>query len=633
MNSHIVIGTAGHVDHGKTAFIRHLTGIETDRLKDEKERGITIENGYAHLDLPNGYTVGFVDVPGHERFIKTMLAGAMGMDAVILIISAEEGIKPQTIEHFNIIKHLNITKGFVLITKCDLVEKDALIFLEEEIREMLSNTCFEHADILHYSIYDNAYREAVIQSIVEITKSDFMKDEHVASRLNVDRVFSVKGFGTVVTGTLIEGRIDKGMSISHYPSGQKCRVKGIQVYGKSVEMASYGQRTALNITLDIDEVTKGDTLTSIENFMPTMIIDVLLKTDSFVTDISEIKHWQRIKLYHGTREILCRIVTGTDKSIGPNSERKVQLRLESPLYCKANDPFIIRSYSPMITLGGGLILTPHAQKRVIEDAEVEAGNLEIDALIHALKRSDFIFTLEDSLFENTSFSKEKGYQLFNELIEKKEIRQLKDNRFLLSNNWEAMVELIVTEALAEHKAFPLRAGIQKETLKSKLTSKLHKVTINKNDFSAILENLIKEDILLERGNFIAIKDFKIDYTAQEKHMIDSIISLANNHPQGLFTQEDVLKLNFNKNNVKELLYHLINYEILVKINDETIMSMGIYNTCKARLLEFFEGHTELSVAEYRDLIGFSRKAAVILLEHFDRIQLTKRNENTRTLIK
>jgi len=633
MNSHIVIGTAGHIDHGKTAFIRHLTGIETDRLKDEKDRGITIENGYAHLDLPSGITIGFVDVPGHERFIKTMLAGAMGIDAVILIISAEEGIKPQTIEHFNIVKHLNITRGIVLITKCDLVDPQSLISLETCIHKLIQNTCFENAQILHYSIYDESYRLNVISYLEVLSKENFEKKEHIASRINMDRTFTVKGFGTVITGTLIEGNIGKGDTLTHYPSGKKCRIKGVQVYGKTVEKAEYGQRVALNISLDLNEVTKGDTLTSIENFKPTMIVDVLLKTDSLDGDFKEIRHWQRLKLYHGTREVLCRIVIGNDEVIGPNETHKVQLRLETPLFCKASDPFILRSYSPMWTLGGGFIVTPYAPKRVVSSDALNADTLESDELIQVLKLQSFIFTLDDKLFESSSLSKERGVFIFHFLMEQGDIVQLKDNKYLLSSNWNSLVELIISETLGEHKAYPLRVGIQKETLKSKIGLKFHNMIFSKADFANIIDKLIHLDLLEERSNFIAIKDYKIEYTHQEKVMIQSIIEFAKNHPQGIFSMDELLKLNFNKIIVKELLYHLINYEILVKINDETIISMDIYNTCKERLLEFFKSHTELSVAEYRDLIGYSRKAAVTLLEHFDRIQLTKRNENTRTLIK
>ena len=539
MNSHIVIGTAGHVDHGKTAFIKHLTGFETDRLRDEQERGITIENGYAHLELSNGLTVGFVDVPGHERFIKTMLAGAMGIDAVILIIAADEGIKAQTLEHFNIIKHLGIARGFVLITKCDLVDEARLIVLENDIKAMTQQSSFENKPIIHYSIYDPKSNERVISEIEPFASDEVIKDVFVASRLNIDRVFSIKGFGTVVTGTLLEGEIAKGDSLYLYPSEKKCRVKGVQVYGKSVEAAQYGQRTALNVSLDLEDVQKGDTLTSISTFKPTMIIDVLVKTDALD---DEIKHWQRLKFYHGTREILCRIVT---KSIFAFDERLVQLRLESPIYCKAGDPFIIRSYSPMMTLGGGHIVSPYAKKHTHSN-ETEEPFSQTALLLEVLSHEDFIFTLSDLVFEKSSFSLETGYSLFERLIQQDDIHSLGDQKYLLAKNWTTLVDVIIDEVSKEHKLFPLRIGIQKETLKSKIAKRLSYAGIVKQDFGRVIQDLVRQELLEERPQTISLKNYQVHYSPLEKSIVSRLLSDMEAHQQGVVPIEDLINQAFNK---------------------------------------------------------------------------------------
>ena len=626
MNSHIVIGTAGHVDHGKTAFIKHLTGFETDRLRDEQERGITIENGYAHLDLSNGLTVGFVDVPGHERFVKTMLAGAMGIDAVILIIAADEGIKAQTIEHFNIIKHLGIDRGFILITKCDLVDEGRLIQLEKEIVALTKLTVFESKSIIHYSIYDPNSNDRVISEIESIASDTIEKDTFVASRLNVDRVFSVKGFGTVVTGTLLEGIISKGDVLYLYPSEKKCRVKGVQVYGKNVDSAEYGQRTALNVSLDSDEIQKGDTLTSISMFKSSMIIDVRLKTDALD---HEIKHWQRLKLYHGTREILCRIVTNP---IYAFQERLVQLRLESQIYCKAGDPFIIRSYSPMMTLGGGQVVSPYAQKH-INSNDSDTYTSQTMTLLEVLRQEAFIFTLNDALFEKSSFSLVNGYAAFEKLIEQDDIYGIGEQKYLLAKNWTDLVDVIIDEVSKEHKLYPLRIGMQKETLKSKLASRLSYANISKQDFGRVIQVLARQELIEERPLTIAIKNYQVQYSPKEKSIVTRLLAHIEAHQQGVVPIDDLLNQESDKIITKEVLYHLINSEILVKINDENIMSANQYQTCMQALLKYFETHTTISVAEFRDLVGLSRKATVILLEHFDRILITKRNENTRTLIK
>jgi len=626
MNSHIVIGTAGHVDHGKTAFIKHLTGFETDRLRDEQERGITIENGYAHLDLSSGLTVGFVDVPGHERFIKTMLAGAMGIDAVILIIAADDGIKAQTLEHFSIIRHLNIERGFILITKCDLVDDMRLTQLEKEIKAMTTQTAFENKPMIHYSIYEPTSNERVIAEIEAIAHDEIAKDVFVASRLNVDRVFSVKGFGTVVTGTLLEGEISKGDVLYLYPGEKKCRVKGVQVYGKNVTSAQYGQRTALNVSFDINDIQKGDTLTSIAAFKPTMIVDVLLKTDALD---QEIKHWQRLKLYHGTREILCRVVT---KPIFAFETRIVQLRLESPIFCKAGDPFIIRRYSPMMTLGGGHIISPYAKKHFIATEIDESASQDV-ALLDVLKQEGFIFTLRDLIFEKSSFSLEKGHEIFKQLIAQDDIHGIGDSKFLLTKNWIDLADVIIDEVSKEHKLFPLRSGIQKETLKSKISSRLSYANLSKQDFGRIILELTRQDILVENPQTIALKNYKAQYSPLEKSIATRLLTHIEAHQQGVVPMDDLINHEINKIIAKEVLYHLINSEILVKINDENIMDANQYQMCKQTLLKHFENHTAVSVAEFRDLVGLSRKATVILLEHFDRIQITKRNENTRTLIK
>ena len=631
MNSHWVIGTAGHVDHGKTAFIRHLTGIETDRLRDEQARGITIENGYAHLKLPNDSVVGFIDVPGHERFIKTMLAGAMSIDAVLLIVAADEGIKPQTLEHFHILNHLNVNRGLIVITKKDLVPESRLIQLEEEIHEMVYGSHFSDMPIYRYSIFDDTCRDEMILALEALSQFELENKAFAASRLNVDRVFSVKGFGTVVTGTLIEGTVEKGASLYLYPGEKKCRVKGLQVYGRPVDVAEYGQRTAINLSFDLDEVGKGDTLTSIEKFEPTMMIDVILETDSIDQDI---KHWQRLKLYHGTREILCRIVLGTDTSLPANTSKKVQLRLESPIYCKANDPIILRSYSPMKTLGGGVIVSPYATKRVIHNSEVEdEEDYASIELLQALKQMEHIFTLDDKLFSKTSLDLAEGYGVFNKLVEQGELVLLMDDKYMLAKDWQAITDIIVDETLKEHKQFPLRPGIMRETLKSKLVSRFSGISLSKQAFGAIIKRLIVDDTLIERAGALALKAHTVVLSGTEKVIVSQVETLMKNHHQAIVPFDELLKLNFNKNLVKEVLYHLINHEILVKINDEGVMHKEQYKTSKVQLLDYFQSHSEIGVAEFRDLTGFSRKVAVMLLEHYDRIQLTKRNENTRTLIK
>lgn len=625
MNSHLVIGTAGHVDHGKTALIRHLTGIETDRLADEKLRGITIENGYAHLKLDSGLIVGFIDVPGHERFIKTMLAGSLGIDAVMLIIAADEGIKPQTLEHLSILSHLRVGNGCIVITKKDLVPEYELEALELQIKETIRATTLKDFVFVRYSIYDDSCRTKLIHVLESFADySDDLK-AFAASRLNVDRVFTVKGVGTVVTGTLIEGAIKKNETHYLYPSEKKLRIKGIQVYGKPVETAEYGQRVALNVSLDYDEISRGDLITSIHSFPSSMIIEAQVTTDMISQDI---KHWQRLKLYHGTREVLCRIALGNDQSLGPNETRRVQLRLESPIYCKTNDAIILRSYSPMITLGGGFIVSTHAEKRIVDMEQEEAFD-ELIELKTALKSAGLIFSLGNHLFERSSVTLERGYALIEKMIESGAIRKLGEDSFILEDHWLLICDMIIDALSLEHKKFPLRNGTQKETLRSKLGSDY---AISNRDFTKVIDHMINMKMIKNVSGSIARFDFSPTLTQTQIETSKQIMGLIDGHHQSLVPILDLYSLKSDKNITSEVLYYLINYEFLVKINDETIMNRMLYDTFKESLFEHFKTHDAISVSEFRDMTGMSRKSTVMLLEHFDRIKLTKRNENSRTLI-
>ncbi|MCD6436589.1 MAG: selenocysteine-specific translation elongation factor, partial [Clostridiales bacterium] len=359
--ANVIIGTAGHIDHGKTTLIKALTGIETDRLKEEKKRGITIELGFAYFDLPSGRRAGIVDVPGHEKFIKNMLAGVSGIDLVLFIIAADEGIMPQTIEHFDILNVLGVKKGIIVLTKADMVDDAMLEFVTDEVKEFIEGTAFGNSQIIPVSAITGMNMSLLADTIDKETFSIAEHNDNAPFRLNVDRVFTMKGHGTVVTGTLLEGTISINEDIEIYPENIKTKARSIQVHGIIAEKAYAGQRTAINLSnLKKDDINRGDILAKPNSLTVTHIVDVRIKLLSHSK--RELKHGSRVRFYHGTQEIIARLILLDREKIIPGDEVFAQLRLEKSTACKYGDKFVLRFYSPMETIGGGIILDSKAMK-------------------------------------------------------------------------------------------------------------------------------------------------------------------------------------------------------------------------------------------------------------------------------
>lgn len=625
MRETLVVGTAGHIDHGKTSLIKHLTGIDADRLIDEKKRGITIDLGFAYLKLNNSKSISFVDVPGHERFIKNMLAGAMGMDAVMIVVAADEGFMPQTFEHLHILSHLNIKNGLVVLTKCDLVDEDELAFRREEIHEFLAGTFLENAQVIEYSIKREDAKKELISALDKMLTSIDPEVDHSISRLSIDRVFTVKGHGTVITGTLIEGHIKVGDTLIHYPSKNRLRIKSIQVHSESVSEAHYGQRVALNLTAELSDLSRGDVLSSSENIPETSIIDVGLKLDD-----SKIKHWQRVRIYHGTREVLGRVATQGQVEINDTDEHIVQIRLESTLFCKANDPVILRNFSPLYTLGGGKIINPSAKKHHFTD-----GKLSItDEILSSLQQEEQPFTLKAELFHTLPYPIVDCENAFKNLVEEGLVLKLDENSYALEEWMDSVLTRISTELIGFHNENPLRPGIDRETLRSRINGQMPKnKQVSKWTYQLILGQMEKDGHVFLDGQ--TVKDSRHVVTlgsAESKWVNQTIQQIESNGPKPTPIKE-LITSQMTKKTQEELLYHLINSEILVKINEEVVILKSHYELCIKKLYEHFENHEEISVADYRDLMDLSRKGSVELLEHFDRIQLTRRMENTRILLK
>lgn len=624
---YVILGTAGHIDHGKTTLIKALTGRDTDNLEEEKRRGISINLGFTYFDLPNGDRVGIIDAPGHERFVKNMMSGTVGVDIVLMIIAADDGVMPQTLEHAEILTFMGVKSSIIVITKCDTVDEDILDLVEEDIKESLSSTILKDSPIVKVdSISKRGFDELISlieKKALEIEEDDF--DFNTPTRLNVDRSFSLKGHGTIITGTLIEGYIDVNEKYELYPSKKEVKIRSIEVHGQNVQRALRGQRTAINITnLSKDEINRGDIIASKNSLVESKIIDAKISL-SVHTDIV-LEHWSRVRVFHGTREILARIVPLDKKTVEKGENAFVQLRLEEAIYCKINDKFVIRSYSPVNTIGGGIVIDTVSKKFNIRDTDhlnalLEKEKFGLKEMIYDyINRVDFGTSFED-IYSYTGQIEGEINKNLSDLIKDEKIFKVNDLYFsdnYLNNIIEKMNQLLTKY----HKEFPLEAGLKKEELREKVARQ-----ITAKDFNSLLalkafKGNFKSDTL-----YVSKKDFQIDLSGDKSKLADDILNRMKEAEPGLLKDSD-----FTSNvNEKKTLTFLLKGQ--VKKLDNFVIRSEYYNKIKNTLIEYLEKNKEISIAEFRDLNGFSRKIALAILEEFDKNKITKRGEDTRSLYK
>ncbi|WP_170074923.1 selenocysteine-specific translation elongation factor [Paraclostridium dentum] len=623
----VIIGTAGHIDHGKTTLIKALTGRETDTLAEEKKRGISINLGFTYFDLPSNKRAGIVDVPGHEKFIKNMLAGASGLDMVLLVVAADEGVMPQTVEHMDILTFLNIKKGMIVLTKSDTVEEDFRELVKEDIREKVKGTFLEDAEIIEVDSISKKGLDNLINKIDKMTDEIEDKNLDTPARLNIDRVFSIKGFGTVVTGTLIEGKISIDDDLVIYPKELKTKIRSIQVHGEGVETAYAGQRTAINISnVKVEEINRGDVLASPHSLEEAMMLDVRLSVVKH-TDAG-LKHWDRLRLYHGTREILCRAVPLEVEEIMPGESGLVQLRLEESIVAKKGDKFVVRRYSPMETIGGGIVIdtNPRKHKRfdtnIIEALKIkEKGELS-DILEAYLKNNSRNYPNIKEIMSYSGESEDNINKSLEKLIGQDKVICI-NNMYMHINQYNTLKEKAESELQAYHKKFRLREGMLKEEVRSKVESKF-----KTRDFDVLLDLFINDDLIKVNGNFVSIKKFNVVFNEKQTKIKNEIEKILNNAGlNNIYAIEDITN---NKKEYEEVLESLIGNTV-VRIEDSYLMSSKVYNDAKEKLIKYLEENKEITLGDYRDLVNSSRKNCMIILEDFDRNKITKRVENKRVL--
>lgn len=628
--SSYIIGTAGHIDHGKSALVKALTNIETDRFQEEKDRGITIDLGFAYLTLDNGEKVGIVDVPGHEKFIKNMLAGVSGIDLVLLIVAADESVMPQTKEHIDILRFLDIDQGIICITKKDLVEDAFVELVKEEILEYVEGTFLEDAPMIETS---SKTLEGIQELKDLITKKFNEKDRNILAsdfRLPIDRAFTLKGLGTVVTGTLVEGEIKKGDAIEIFPSHLTSKARTIQVHNEEVDSAHAGQRVAINIpNISKEEINRGDVIAPQDTYFVTDLIDVEFTT--LKTTKRVIQNNTRLRLYIGTTEVMCRISILNSEMILPGDTVYAQLKLEEPIVCKFNDKFVIRFYSPLETIGGGKVLkskTTYHKKfdpSIIKMLEVIASG-DTRAIVMSYLDNNF-FENNDllTILKYTGLRKAEISEVLDELINEEHVIEIKDVYYSL--DYYKILERNMIDFLEKyHRDHHLETGINKEEVRLKIFEGL-----DKNHFDLLLEESLKQKVIKIRESEISLFNFKVEYTDDEKKVYDKINSYYETAGFNPLKLSEVMETLDIKNEEKVIYKNLIKDEKLIRLSEEITLHKKKIDEAKEQIIDYLNENDQITLGEFRDLIDSSRKIVIPILDYFDSINLTVREDDFRKL--
>lgn len=632
----VIIGTAGHIDHGKTTLIKAITGRDTDRLKEEKDRGISIELGFTYFDLPSGRRAGIIDVPGHERFIKNMLAGVGGVDVVVLVVAADEGVMPQTREHLNILSLLQVEKGIIALTKKDMVDQEWLDMVMEQVREEVQDTFLKDASIIPVSSVTGEGLKELVEEIDKITEVVHEKDNLNIFRLPVDRTFVITGFGTVVTGTLISGSINEGDKIEIYPQKLDTRVRSIQVHEKSVKSAYAGQRVALNLAgMKLEDIQRGDVLAAPGSMEATMMVDARLE---LLKDADKtIDNRDRLRLYHGTAEIMCRVVLLDREELKPGESAFVQLRLEEQISCMSKDRFVIRTYSPMITIGGGTILDPNPPKRkrfredVIEELKIKELGDPADVVESYLVQNSEKYPEKRTIIKAAGNISEELYIEITEKLKRKNLIlefKLGDEIYVLHSKYIKDVESKLKEILESyHKRNPLKYGMSKEELRSRLFE-----GIKPRLADSILNYFVASEIIKLENQYVSQKDFTVQFNKVQAQIKDYIIvKYAENRFNPPKLAEVVEAGRFDKNQAQTVYNALIEMNQLVKVDEDIAFSKEAYTEAVDRIRKYIKENGSIQLGQFRDLLGTSRKYAMALLDYFDQNKITKRMGDNRVL--
>ena len=624
----IIVGTAGHIDHGKTTLIKALTGRNTDRWEEEQRRGITIDLGFTYFDLKNGDRVGIIDVPGHEKFINNMVAGVVGMDLVLLVVAADEGIMPQTREHMDILGLLGIKKSILVINKCDLVDEEWLELVEEEIQEELEGTFLEGAPVVKVSAATGQGLDELTDTIKQLMSDEVVaKDTQTIPRLPIDRAFTLSGFGTIITGTLISGTITREDVLEMYPIGKECKIRNIQVHGQNQDKCYAGQRVAINLSnVKKKEIRRGCVLAPKNSMKNTDLLDVKLKV--LEDSMRILTNHERLHLYTGTSEILCRAVLLDKEQIGPGEEGLVQLRLEEEIAVKRGDRFVVRFYSPMETIGGGIVLEPNPVRKKRFDAQAieelkkkESGSLGDVMELQIKEHGDTMITLAE-LAKVMAHSVDELKEYLEELEESGTIFvfPMKKDTYLWHRDSEFAVRQKIEETLQKyHSEHPYRYGMKKAEIHNTFLKK-----IKPNIFDAYIERMTGENIYGRREEYLSLPGYEVPKDAmylQTEKLIEDTFEKAG-YDFVRFSEIDFGKI--PRQTAEDVVLMMIDEGKVLRINEEMFTMKHLMDEAKEKIQNHLKEENLITIAQVRDMFSTSRKSAKPILEYMDSIKVTKK---------
>jgi len=626
---HLVIGTAGHVDHGKTALIKALTGINTDRLREEQERGMSIELGFAHFTLPCGMLAGIVDVPGHERFLRNMLAGAAGIDLVMMVVAADEGVMPQTVEHLDILKLLQVKDGIIVVTKVDLVDAEWLDLVEEEVRAQVRGSFLEGAPIVRVSSVTGQGLDMLVDALNERALQVQARSAEGPFRMPVDRVFTMPGFGTVVAGTVWSGVVRVGDALELQPMGLQSRARGLQIHGRKVDEGPAGVRLAVNLVgVGVEQVARGAVLAQPGLLKASTLMDAHLQLLDRLAD--PLRHRTRIRLHIGTAEVIGRIALLDRDELMPGDACPVQFQLESPVAALRGDRFILRLYSPMVLLGGGTVLDPNARRhkrhdeRTLQRLEVlKGGSLEAQAAQVILDRGLAPASAED-VAGALGCTRDEAVQVLQALDVHGDVTALGD-RYLHADAVRDARERAVRVLSEFHRQWPLRQGMPKEELRSRAAAKCDPKVWN-----ALLDAWVAEGAIKLSGSLAALGSHEVTFSEHERRTAERIEDAYRRGWLDPPSQQAVLD-EVGGPEAAEVFAALVEQGRLVKIGEALYLHSEAVAEAESRLRGILAEQETITVAQFRDAIGSSRKVAVPLLEYFDSARVTRRVGDVRVL--